>query len=271
MTHIEFVKMVASGNDFVVIDNRREIIHGLKLHAFAREICDRNYGVGADGLIAIEPSKKADFRMRIINPDGSEAEMCGNGARCIALFAKEKKIAGKKMNFETLSGIIEAEVCDDIVKLKMPDPTDLRREVRLLIENEDYMAHFVNTGVPHTIIYVEDLDSWDVKRLGREIRHHKTFAPKGTNVDFVEVQKGNSIRVRTYERGVEDETLACGTGVVASGIISAAMKDFKSPVVCLTKGRDKLKIYFKKNGDNFTDVYLEGGAREVFLGRYLYK
>ena len=271
MSKIEFVKMVASGNDFVVLDNRRRTIRGSKLHAFAREACERNYGIGGDGLIAVEPSKRADFRMRIINPDGSEAEMCGNGARCAALFAKEKKIAGKKMSFETLAGIIEAEVDGDVVRLKMPDPTDLRREVRLLIENENYMAHFVNTGVPHTVIYVEDLDSWDVKRLGREIRHHKTFAPKGTNVDFVQVQKGNLIRVRTYERGVEDETLACGTGVTASAIISAAMKDFKSPVTCLTKGGDKLKIYFKRNGDNFTDVYLEGGAKKVFCGGYILK
>ncbi len=271
MTHIEFVKMVASGNNFIVIDNRREIIHGLKLHAFAREICDRNYGVGADGLIVIEPSKKADFRMRIINPDGSEAEMCGNGARCVALFAKENKVTGRKMGFETLAGIIEAEVSGDIVRLKMPDPTDLRREVSLVIENEDYKAHFVNTGVPHTIIYVENLETWDVRRLGGEIRHHRTFAPKGTNVDFVQVQKGNLRRVRTYERGVEDETLACGTGVVASGIISAALKDFKSPVICLTKGGDKLRVYFKKSGDDFTDVYLEGGAKTVFCGRYILK
>lgn len=271
MIKIEFVKMVASGNDFVVIDNRKTKIPGPGIHAFVKKICDRNYGVGADGILLIEPSKKADFRMRIINSDGSEAEMCGNGARCAALFAKGYKIAGKEMNFETLAGIIEAGVNGDIVRLKMTDPSDLRREVRLLIENEDYRAHFVNTGVPHTVIYVENLDSWDVKRLGREIRHHKTFAPKGTNVDFVEVQKGNLIRVRTYERGVEDETLACGTGVVAAAIISAAMKDFKSPVVCLTKGGDKLKIYFKKSGDDFTDVYLEGGAKVVFYGQYLVK
>jgi len=271
MKSIEFVKMVASGNDFVVMDNRREIIHGSKLRAFAKEICDRNYGAGGDGLIAVEPSKTADFKMRIINSDGSEAEMCGNGARCVVLFAKENKIAGRKMSFETLAGIIEAVISGDTVRLKMPDPTDLRREVRLLIENEDYVAHFVNTGVPHTIIYTEDLDSWDVKRLGREIRHHKTFAPEGTNVDFAEVQKGNSIRVRTYERGVEDETLACGTGVVASAVISAALKNFKSPVVCLTKGGDKLKIYFKRSGDNFTDVYLEGAAKKVFCGRYIFK
>lgn len=271
MTHIDFVKMVASGNDFIVVDNRKSEIPGLGLHAFARQICDRNYGVGGDGLILIELSKKADFRMRIINSDGSEAEMCGNGARCAALFANEKGIAGKNMGFETLAGMIEAEVAGEVVRLKMSDPTDLRREVRILIENENYIAHFVNTGVPHTIIYVEDLDSWDVKRLGREIRHHKTFAPKGTNVDFVEVLEGNILRVRTYERGVEDETLACGTGVVASGIISAALKNFKSPVVCLTKGGDKLKIYFRRNGDSFNDVYLEGGAREVFSGRYPYK
>jgi len=271
MRDIEFVKMVASGNDFVVIDNRRIKISSSRLLDFAKEVCDRNYGVGGDGLIVIEPSKAADFRMRIINSDGSEAEMCGNGARCVAIFAKENKISGKTMKFETLAGVIEAEVDGEIVRLKMSDPTDFRREVMLAIDNEKYTAHSVNTGVPHAIIYVENLESLDVKRLGREIRYHRDFGLKGTNVDFVEVLKGNVLRVRTYERGVEDETLACGTGVVASAIISAVVKDFKSPVICLTKGGDKLKIYFKRSGDQFTDVYLEGGVQEVFSGIYPYK
>lgn len=269
MKTIDFVKMVASGNDFIVADGLRLSVNDLR--KLAQEACDRRYGVGADGLLVLERSKAADFKMRIFNPDGGEAEMCGNGARCAALYAKENRISGKRMRFETIAGLIEAEVKGGIVMLKMPDPADLRRQVNLIIENEDYIAHFVNTGVPHTVIYVEDLDSLDVKRLGREIRRHGIFAPKGTNVDFVELQKGNAIRVRTYERGVEDETLACGTGVVAAAIISAAMKDFKSPVICLTRGGDKLKIYFKRNGNDFTDVYLEGAAKKVFCGRYILK
>ena len=274
MKTIEFTKMVASGNDFILMTESVSKCQGVKvseksgLRNLAKKICDRHYGVGADGLLVIEKSKKADFRMRIFNADGSEAEMCGNGARCAAMFARENGISGNTAKFETMAGIIEAEVSGDIVKLKMSDPADLRREVGLIIEGEEYRVHFVNTGVPHAIVFVEDLDSWDVKRLGREIRRHKAFAPKGTNADFVEVTRKNLLAVRTYERGVEDETLACGTGVTAAAIISAAVKDFKSPVTCLTKSGDKLKVYFRKTGDKFTDVYLEGGARRVFSGAY---
>ncbi|MFA5339212.1 MAG: diaminopimelate epimerase [Candidatus Omnitrophota bacterium] len=272
MKNIAFVKMVASGNDFVVIDNRKAVIPGAKLYSFAREICDRNYGVGGDGLIAIERSKKADFRMRIINSDGSEAEMCGNGARCAALFAVDNKIAGKRMDFETLAGLIEAEVKGAIVKLKMSDPSGLKLDINLALSDGGYNVNFVNTGVPHAVIFVDHLEGHNVKTTGKEVRYHDAFAPRGTNVDFVEVGGRNGpIKVRTYERGVEGETLACGTGVTASAIISAAVKNFKSPVTCLTKGGDSLKIYFKRSGDDFTDVYLEGGAREVFLGKYLYK
>ena len=271
MKNIAFVKMVASGNDFVVVDNRRAVIPGTRLCAFAREICDRNYGAGGDGLIAIEPSKKADFRMRIINSDGSEAEMCGNGARCAALFAIGNKIAGKRMDFETLAGIIKAEVSGAIVRLKMSDPSGLKPDINLVLSDGRYNVNFVNTGVPHAVIFVEHLEGQDVKTTGKEVRYHSAFAPRGTNADFVEVAEKNLIKVRTDERGVEDETLACGTGVTASAIISAVVKDFKSPVACLTKGGDRLKIYFNRRGNDFTDVYLEGGAREVFLGRYLYK
>ncbi|MDD4879830.1 MAG: diaminopimelate epimerase [Candidatus Omnitrophica bacterium] len=271
MKNIAFVKMVASGNDFVVMDNRKAVIPGAKLRSFAREICDRNYGAGGDGLIALERSKKADFRMRIINSDGSEAEMCGNGARCAALFAVGNKIAGKSMDFETLAGIIQAEVKGDVVKLKMSDPNSLKLDINLVLSDGTYNVNFVNTGVPHTVIFVEHIEGQDVKTTGKEVRYHSAFAPRGTNADFVEAVGKNLIKVRTYERGVEGETLACGTGVTASAIISAVVKNFKSPVTCLTKGGDSLKIYFKRSGDDFTDVYLEGGAREVFLGRYLYK
>ncbi len=266
MTRVDFTKMVASGNDFVVIDNRRKKITGLP--GLAKKICDRNFGAGADGLLAIEPSKKADFRMRIINSDGSEAEMCGNGARCVALYAKEKRLAEKKMRFETLAGVIEAEVLGDKIRLKMSDPKDTKLGIDLTIGGRGYSIDFVNTGVPHAVVFTEKVDGLDVKNLGRKIRYHRAFAHRGTNADFVEPQKGNLLKVRTYERGVEDETLACGTGVTASAIIAAAIKGFKSPVRCLTKSGEILKIYFRKAGDSFKDVYLEGGAKKVFCGRY---
>ncbi len=267
MKAINFTKMVASGNDFVVIDNRKKKIASLS--NLAKKVCDRNFGVGADGLLVVEPSKKADFRMRIINSDGSEAEMCGNGARCIALYAKENRLAGKKMRFETLAGVIETEVLGDKIRLKMSDPKDIKLDIDLTIDGKDYSVNFVNTGVPHAVVFTEKVDGLDVKNLGRKIRYHSAFAHRGTNADFVEPQGGKLLKVRTYERGVEDETLACGTGVAASAIIAATVKGFKSPVRCLTKSGEILKIYFRKAGDSFKDVYLEGSAKVVFCGRYI--
>ncbi len=266
MKSIEFVKMVASGNDFIVVDGLRLSVSGLR--KLARQICDRRYGVGADGLLILEKSKVANFKMRIINPDGSEAEMCGNGARCAALYAKKNKIARKKMNIETLAGIIEAEVRDDSIKLKMSDPKGLKLDTNLVLSDGEYNVNFVNTGVPHAVIFVDHIGNQDVKRLGKEIRYHSAFVPCGTNADFVEPAGSNLLKVRTYERGVEDETLACGTGVTASAVIAAAVKRFRSPVTCITRSGDKLKVYFRRNGNNFTDVYLEGGATCVFYGRY---
>ncbi|MDP2942311.1 MAG: diaminopimelate epimerase [Candidatus Omnitrophota bacterium] len=267
MKTIDFTKMVASGNDFIVINNLKKKISGL--HNLAKKACDRNFGLGADGLLVIEPSKKADFKMRIINSDGSEAEMCGNGARCAALYAKENHLAGKKMRLETLADIIGAEVLGDKIRLKMSDPKDMRLDIDLTIDGKDYSVNFVNTGVPHAVVFVGKIDGCDVKSLGRRIRYHSAFAHRGTNADFVEPQKGDLLKVRTYERGVEDETLACGTGVVASAVIAAAVKGFRSPVKCLTKSGEILKVYFKKSGDTFKDVYLEGSAKKVFCGRYI--
>jgi len=269
MKAIEFAKMVASGNDFVVVTNFKSKISDSELPSLAKDICDRNFGVGGDGLLVIEPSEKADFKMRILNPDGSEAEMCGNGARCVALFARESKIADGNIRIDTLSGIIEASVTDDKVKIKMQDPRDLKLDFNLLIEGSDYKISFVDTGVPHVVMFVEDLESFDVKGLGRAIRYNKRFSPRGTNANFVEIQKGNSLKVRTYERGVEDETLACGTGVVASAIISATSKGLRSPISCLTKSAETLNIYFDRADGNFKNVYLEGKAKIVFHGQYL--
>ncbi len=268
MKAIEFVKMVASGNDFVIIKKSpQSAVHSPQ--DLAKVMCDRRYGVGANGLLVLEKSKIADFKMRVFNPDGSEAEMCGNGARCVALYAKENKIIDGDMRIDTLSGIIEAKVSGDKVKIKMQDPKEIKLDFDLPVEGKDYRMSFVNTGVPHAVLFVQELESFDVKRLGRAIRYHENFAPRGTNVDFVEVEKGNSIKLRTYERGVEDETLACGTGCVASAIASSFKDGLKSPLSCLTKSGEKLKVYFDRKDNNFKNVYLEGGAKLVFYGRYL--
>jgi diaminopimelate epimerase len=268
MKSIDFEKMVASGNDFIVIDNREKVVGSSGLRGLSRRMCDRNYGVGADGILLVENSGKADFRMRIINADGSEAEMCGNGARCIALYARERGIAGKKMSFETLAGVIEAGISSGLIKLKMSVPRDLRTGLLLKLSDGELSLDFVNTGVPHAVIFVDNVEEQDINKLGREVRYHSAFAPAGTNVDFVELARGGILKVRTYERGVEGETLACGTGVTASAIIASAVKGSVSPVTCVTRSGDDLKVYFKQAGNDYRDVYLEGGAKSVFSGRY---
>ncbi|MBN1526030.1 MAG: diaminopimelate epimerase [Candidatus Omnitrophica bacterium] len=262
---IAFTKAVATGNDFVVVDNRGGMI-GRNIAGFARKVCDRKRGVGADGLLLVERSKKADLKMRIFNLDGSEPEMCGNGSRCIALYAKEKKIAPKEMDIETVAGVLSATVRDEMVKVKLTDPRDIKWNLCLMIHKCPYRVNFTNTGVPHVIHFVDDLERVDVKDLGWKIRYHEDFAPAGTNVDFVKVMDKKNIKIRTYERGVEDETLACGTGSVASAIIAAEAEKLDSPITVETRGGEKLKVYFEKDEGEFRNIYLEGRAQLVYEG-----
>jgi diaminopimelate epimerase len=204
--------------------------------------------------------------MRIFNPDGSEAEMCGNGSRCASLYALRKGIAGQKMTIDTLAGILKASVSGDVVKVMLTEPKDIRWNFCLMIHECPYKLSFVNTGVPHVIHFVKDLDNIDVKNIGSHLRYHGEFSPAGTNADFVKIIDARSIKVRTYERGVEDETLACGTGSVASALIAAEAERMKSPVTVETRSGEKLKVYFDKIDGNFKNVYLEGSAKLVFDG-----
>ena len=267
MKNIKFTKSVATGNDFVIIDNRYGVLKN-DLAQLAKKLCSRVYGIGADGLLLVEKSKDADFQMRIFNSDGSEAEMCGNGSRCAALYAHVTKIASADMKIETLAGILNANVQGENVKVKLTDPKDIQWNLCLMIHECPYKVSLANTGVPHVIHFVDDLEAVEVKNLGPKMRYHEEFSPHGANVDFVKItdKKSNKISVRTYERGVEDETLACGTGAVAGAIISAERKKMKSPVVVHTRSGEKLKVYFKIVDGNFTDVYLEGKARLVYDG-----
>ncbi|GAH44458.1 unnamed protein product, partial [marine sediment metagenome] len=189
MKKIKFTKMSASGNDFVVIDNRENQISDVssQISEFVKKVCQRKLGVGADGVLLLEKSSKADFKMRIFNPDGGEVEMCGNGARCIALWAKSKcKMQNAKCKIETKAGVLEAEVVsDNIVKLKMGDPTNPKLNFNLLVDDREYKVHTINTGVPHIVLFAEDLEKAKVKELGKKIRYHKEFAPEGTNVNFI--------------------------------------------------------------------------------------
>jgi diaminopimelate epimerase len=264
---IEFFKMSGSGNDFILIDNRNQSLNVSNITDFVKTVCERKVSVGADGLIIIENSDRADFRWRFFNADGSEVEMCGNGGRCAARFATIKGIAKENLSFETQAGIIDAEVRGDVVKLRLTDPHQMRVDFSIPIEKQSSEVSFINTGVPHVVHFVKNLDMFDVFAIGRKIRYHSEFQPAGTNANFVETKDRKTIRVRTYERGVEDETLACGTGAVASALISSAKGLVESPVDVRVQSGELLKIYFSKADSGFRDIYLEGKAKVVYEGR----
>lgn len=264
MKKINFSKMVATGNDFVVLDTRYWV-PGTRYPVLAKRLCDRKIGIGADGMLLIEKSKSADFRMRIFNPDGSEPDMCGNGSRCAALYAKNKKIAACSMSIETRAGVLYAKAGKNKVKINMTEPKDIRLSIYLKSGAKAYRIHHIHTGVPHVVFFANDLDKIDLDAFGRSIRYHSAFTPEGTNVNIVSMKNKSSISIRTYERGVEAETLACGTGSVACALISNLAKGIKPPVRVFTRG-GQLKIYFKPKDNKFYDVFLEGPAKEVFSG-----
>lgn len=263
---LSFWKMNGAGNDFVMLDNR-----GLSLNldqdTIAR-LCDRHRGIGADGLLAVEPAQgTGDFRMRYYNADGGEAEMCGNGARCFARYVNklhEDKLSG--VSFETQAGIISAEFEGEQVRINMSTPHNLKLHQELVVDGMPQIVHSVNTGVPHAVVLVEDLDHTDVRRLGAALRYHEAFAPKGTNANFVQVIEPGYIRIRTYERGVEDETLACGTGMVACALIHHELIGVEAPVSVLVKGGDTLRVGFEKVDSVYQNVTLHGPADFVFSG-----
>jgi diaminopimelate epimerase len=262
---LRFTKMNGAGNDFILIDNRAGDIH-LNRSQIAR-LCDRHRGIGADGILLLEnPSNHVDFRMRYFNADGGEAEMCGNGARCFARFANKVAGAQEKISFETPAGVISANLAGDHVTLQMTEPTDLRINMKLPVADKNKTVHFINSGVPHVVIPVARIDDVDVRREGSAIRYHQMFSPNGANVNFIEKREPNKIAVRTYERGVEDETLACGTGVVASALIFAANEKLNGPIRVIARGGDELQVGFEKTDDQFLNVTLTGPAEFVFEG-----
>ncbi len=263
---IPFYKMSGSGNDFIIIDNRQPKFDETDLLKLIVGVCRRKMSAGADGLILLEDAQGVDFKWRFYNSDGSRAEMCGNGARCVSRFAYLEGIAGKTLSFETDAGIISAAVNGKKVKIKMTDPADLGDEASLELANTTLACRSINTGVPHAVIEVENLQRMDVVGVGREVRNHPAFAPNGTNANFIQLENDGTLGIRTYERGVEDETLACGTGNVAAALISSLRHGLPSPIKLLTRSNEYLSIYFDKKGDVFSDVYLEGDARVIYTG-----
>jgi diaminopimelate epimerase len=262
---LRFTKMDGAGNDFVMIDNRAGDIQ-LGREQIAR-LCDRHRGVGADGILLLEPgSNGADFRMRYYNRDGGEAEMCGNGARCFARFANQIAGSRDKVSFATQAGVIRAELHGESVTLQMSEPKDLRLGLELSLDGRKERVHLVNTGVPHVVIPVSQVDDVDVRARGQKIRRHERFSPKGANVIFIEKRAAQKIAVRTYERGVEDETLACGTGVVASALIFAATENVDGPISVTVRSGSELSVNFEGAGDEFRNVTLTGPAEFIFEG-----
>lgn len=267
---VNFKKMSGAGNDFVVIDNRAGLIAEQGRNELIARWCRRRLDIGADGVLMVEPPAgggDAHFRMRYYNSDGGEAESCGNGARCIARFAHLIGAAPGKMTFETKAGIYHAEIGKDDVTVNLADPCDLRRAISVsipdLFEGE---VDFINTGVPHVVVFVDDLEITPVVELGQELRYHNAFAPAGTNVNFIQKRGDGTLAIRTYERGVEDETLACGTGSVAAALI-ANLNDYGvSPIPVYTRGGPVLTIHFECDGGCFYNIRLQGEARVVFDG-----
>ena len=250
---IRFAKMHGAGNDFVLIDDRDGSFPCEQ--GILAAIGARGTGVGCEGIILVQLSGRLDFRMRFFNPDGSEAELCGNGARCVAAFAREIGAAKSDvMRFETLAGDVGAAIVGSgLVKVEMPDPKDLRND-------------FVNSGVPHRIVPVDDLAKTDVEGEGRRIRYSAEFAPSGTNVDFVTYHAPHDVSIRTYERGVEAETGACGTGSVAAALVGVAQHGLFFPVTVRTARGFELTIDGSFDGRAFHSVTLTGPVAHVFTG-----
>jgi diaminopimelate epimerase len=263
MKKVKFWKMSGSGNDFVMIDNRRKVIANRE--KAARALCHRHFGVGADGLLLLESSKREDFRMVYYNADGSRADMCGNGARCMAYFAQAHKAASGAFRFETDAYPVGARVRKNNIEVTLADAKDYRSAVEARVEGQVYHPAFLNTGVPHAVVFVPYVNRIDVQRVGRALRFHKAFGPKGTNVNFVQKVGPQTLRIRTYERGVEGETLACGTGVTASAIAAVRRGLVKAPVRCQVAGGDTLVVHFNSLSDT-TGIRLSGPVSVTFKG-----
>ncbi len=272
MKQLLFHKFQASGNDFVLVDCVKQPKPKQYYQNLAKNLCPRRTAAGADGLLVVEKSRKADYRMLIFNSDGSQAEMCGNGIRCFSLYLASlaKK---KKFKIETLAGIVDSEVSGNEVKFKSIKPFDIKLDLPLVLKNRKIKVNFINTGVPHTVVFVSGLDLIDVEAVGRKIRRHRKFAPAGTNVDFVEILTAEKISVRTYERGVEGETLSCGTGIIAGGVV-AALKFYEkglrlNKISVLTRNRENIPLYFDINYSKkeVKEVWMQGRAFWVYTAR----
>ncbi|KAA3620562.1 MAG: diaminopimelate epimerase [Flavobacterium sp.] len=254
---IEFFKYQGTGNDFIIIDNRLDIFPKNNTKQVS-QMCDRKFGIGADGLILLEQHKQADFRMVYYNSDGNLSSMCGNGGRCITHFAKSLGVFENSAVFEAADGMHKATIENKIVSLLMNDVGDVS-------VNNNYV--FLDTGSPHHVSLVDDLSEFDVFQEGRRIRN-QLYGEEGSNVNFVQKKGDSTFAVRTYERGVEDETLSCGTGVTAVALAMHAIGETSANEVNLRTPGGDLKVRFRKKENGYTDIYLIGPAVQVYKGEW---
>lgn len=280
---IQFWKMHGAGNDFILVDDRAGRFPASD-RRWIEHICSRHDGIGAEGLILLQKSGKASFFMRFFNPDGSGADMCGNGLRCAARLARDLGIGGKEMTIQTRSGVLKAAIMKNGVRVAMPLACEARLNFSVSVAGEAWAescealakkgrsirCSFINTGVPHAVVETGNLESVDLRGLGPLLRHHKAFAPRGTNVDYMQITGAHSLSVRTYERGVEAETPACGTGITACAVIAALLDKVTPPVRVKCRHGDTLEVDFKRNGKLVKDVTLLGPAVHVFHGEVQY-
>jgi diaminopimelate epimerase len=269
---LKFTKMSGAGNDFVVIDNRTGIIPDPQ--TFSKMVCDRRFGIGADGLLMLESSSIADFTMKYYNADGSNAGMCGNGGRCLSKYAFDVGIiSNTTFTFEGFGHIYKGyRISEDEYELVMMKPFNIQLQQELDVNGSKIIANYVNTGTDHCVIFLDDnpdlgsLESVNVIEIGKKIRYHNQYRPIGTNVNFVHIKDINCIQIRTYERGVEDETLACGTGSVASAILSNIKYGFSGPISINVRSGESLTVKFNKIVEGYSNVRLQGGAKITFRG-----
>ena len=261
-----FWKMHGAGNDFILIDDRQRRFPEHDTAAIAA-ICCRRTGIGSEGLILIQDADSADFRMRFFNPDGNEVDMCGNGARCVARLAHDIGVAGSAMTIETRTATLSATVRDDAVQIFLPPPSECQPQQTLSLPSGRTIQYdFLNTGVPHVVVLTEAVEHDSIVDVGRPIRHHAAFSPNGTNANFVEIRDGHEIRVRTYERGVEDETLACGTGIAAAAVSAVLYHGVEPPVSARAQSGDCLVVDFQVANGEVENLSLTGPAVYVFSG-----
>lgn len=260
-----FSKYSGLGNDFIFFDNRDESFP-IDI-SLIQNLCNRHQGIGADGVILVENSELADVKMRIFNADGTEAEMCGNGLRCFYLYLKELGFTQERFQVQTMHKIHSVSQIDDRIYCGMGDVENIQSDISIFFNKHALKGYFLNTGVPHFVVPTDDLQKLPVQLLGCYLRHHEKFKPHGTNVNFISKNSDNEIEIRTYERGVEKETKACGTGCAAAAIIASKIYSLEVPIIVKPSEGESLIFEFKCNSDIVSELTMIGGARYVFSGQ----